>query len=150
LIWGNRLAWGGRLAPGAAAWSQDVIWGAADAEGGQTIEWGVICSVRHCNSQSEDWRTWTAADSRNAVWGTTCGGADCIGVWSPAAASDGDTVVWGTSDGDTVVWGTSDGDTVVWGTSDGDTVVWGTSDGDTVVWGTSCEDPSCMSQPWGH
>jgi hypothetical protein len=73
-----------------------------------------------------------------------CGGADCQQTWTPSlfAATDGDTVVWGTNDGDPVVWGTSaDADTVVWGT---------TSDGDTVVWGTSCSDPSCNTVIWGH
>jgi len=73
-----------------------------------------------------------------------CGGADCGGAWDVGlfAATDGDTVVWGTSDtGDTVVWGTADGDTVVWGTSD---------DGDTVVWGTSCMDVSCTPVIWNR
>ena len=60
---------------------------------------------------------------------------------SVSGASEGETVVCGTSDtGDTVVWGTIEG---------GETVVWGTLDlGDTVVWGTSCTSALCTPTIW--
>ena len=129
LIWGNRVAAGGRLMADASAWATGILWGAARTALGLPITWGVWGA-----SDAGDTVVWGTSDGDTVVWGT----------------SGGDTVVWGTADsGDTVVWGTSDaGDTVVWGTSDGDTVVWGTSDGDTVVWGTSCGDPSCDPVIW--
>lgn len=143
LIWGNQLVRGGRLIPGANAWTTDVRWGATASGGGQSIEWGLVCGDRTCQTVSGPWRLGLSA-AVNVVWGPTCGGADCQMAWTGN--------VYGTSDeGDTVVWGTSDeGDTVVWGTSDeGDTVVWGTNDeGDTVVWGTSCSDPDCEPVIW--
>jgi hypothetical protein len=83
------------------------------------------------------------ATSRNVVWGSICGGNNCSAPWTFAlvsSATDGETVVWGTTD---------EGETVVWGTTDGETVVWGTTEGETVVWGTSCGDPSCKPVIWG-
>jgi serine protease AprX len=143
LIWGNQLVRGGRLTAGANAWTTDVRWGATASGGGQSIQWGIVCGDRSCQTVLGPWRLGQSA-AVNVVWGPTCGGADCQMAWTGS--------VYGTSDeGDTVVWGTSDeGDTVVWGTSDaGDTVVWGTSDeGDTVVWGTSCTDPDCEPVIW--
>jgi subtilase family protein len=154
LIWGNQVLRGGRLTPSANAWTPGLTWGTALTPSGQNVQWGVLCSTAACDDTTKDaWRS-TCLDSgctavnwgpdfHNAVWGTLCGGADCVEAWSPSlvAASDGDTVVWGTNaDGDTVVWGTN---------ADGDTVVWGTNaDGDTVVWGTSCDDPACLSVVW--
>jgi subtilisin family serine protease len=138
VIWGNRLAAGGQLTAVANAWRSDVMWGSATTPAGEPIELGVVCG-RRCDG---DVPRWTIDGARNVVWGIRCGGADCVERWSIGlfGASDGDTVVWGTTEsGDTVVWGTADGDTVVWGTSD---------DGDTVVWGTSCTDPSCAPVIW--
>jgi hypothetical protein len=161
IIWGNQRIHDGRLTSAASAWARNVTWGAVKDGQGTNVEWGVLCTGASCELP-ESWTPWKAscADpacaivtwgggrSENVVFGVNCGGADCtitnadeLSLWVVTAASEGDTVVWGTGeDGDTVVWGTAeDGDTVVWGTaSDGDTVVWGTvSDGDTVVWGTS-------------
>ena len=84
---------------------------------------------------------WTGSTQRRL--GPICGGSECSQPWSLAAVS-------GATDGETVVWGTTDdGETVVWGTVDGETVVWGTSDdGDTVVWGTSCSSESCLPLIW--
>jgi serine protease AprX len=111
LVWGNRLYQGGSIAATASAWASTVTWGTAHTASGRPIAW------------SDGWNT--DSPSTNVVWGTHCGGADCVATWSASViASD-------------------DGDTVVWGTDDGDTVVWGTDDGDTVVWGTSCADPAC-------
>jgi len=141
LIWGNRLVKGGVPTPEANAWLPGVTWGDGAAPDGQEIEWGLTCDAVECDTLSGGWRM---GDSRNVVWGSRCGGANCVEVWRPGlfgSSDDDDTVVWGTSDDDdTVVWGTSDDD---------DTVVWGTSDDDdTVVWGTSCTDPGCAPVVW--
>jgi hypothetical protein len=144
LLWGNHIVSGGRLTANANAWSTDVAWGAGTTPGGQTIEWGVICTSSTCASDSA-WEPWSSAtgNSQNVVWGSSCGGADCSGPWTVQGVNtDDDSVVWGTN----VVWGTS----LVWGTTDDDSVVWGTSgeDDDSVVWGTSCTDPSCEPVIW--
>lgn len=151
LIWGNYAVHDGQLAAAASAWSADVRWGTPTIKNSSVI-WGVTCSTPSCDSTSGPW-TWSTARARNVVWGSVCGGADCAGAWSLSTvngASQGDTVVWGTTtEGDTVVWGTNgDGDTVVWGTDSTDTVVWGTSEADTVVWGTGCTAPACYPQVW--
>jgi len=131
IIWGNQLVRGGRLTPGANAWTADVTWGANAAAGGESVEWGVLCTNASCESTSGPWRLGEGF-AVNVVWGPTCDGADCQMPWTGS--------VYGTNDeGDTVVWGTSD---------EGDTVVWGTSDEDTVVWGTSCSDPDCEPVIW--
>jgi subtilisin family serine protease len=102
--WSRRVIWGNALlgadALGAAAWSNDVVWG-ADAI-----------------------RTAASADAEfNIVWGTACGGDDCAGVvWGTSCSGDADcdNIVWGTSsdqDGDNIVWGTNvldASDDVVW------------------------------------
>jgi serine protease AprX len=142
LIWGNYLVKGGRLTPDASAWATDVVWGATALPSGAPVEWGVVCGNWSCSNIEGPWR-WTGS-ARNVVWGNVCGGSDCSQPWSltaVSAASDGETVVWGTTD---------DGETVVWGTVDnGETVVWGTSDtGETVVWGTSCSTDSCLPVIW--
>ena len=82
--------------------------------------------------------TTSAGTLFNVVWGFTCGGADCAGVWTITGA--GDAVSSASADTDTVVWGTSAADTVVWGTREDDT--------DTVVWGTGCSDASCQPVIW--
>jgi serine protease AprX len=132
IIWGNQMLRGGRLTADANAWANDVMWGAFETAGGQSIEWGRLCGNWRCDSTSGPWR-WGQAAAVNVVWGPTCDGADCEGPWTGN--------VWDTSDeGDTVVWGTTD---------EGDTVVWGTTDeGDTVVWGTSCSDVDCDPVIW--
>ena len=142
LIWGNYLFKNGRLTADANAWRVDVIWGSQLTAEDAPIEWGVICATNTCDAISGAW-AWTGL-ARNVVWGNSCGGGDCDQTWNlntVSGASDGDTVVWGTSD---------DGDTVVWGTiEDGETVVWGTSEaGDTVVWGTSCTSELCTPTIW--
>ncbi|PWT82018.1 MAG: hypothetical protein C5B57_09400 [Blastocatellia bacterium] len=155
LIWGNLLVRGGRLTSGAGAWSTGITWGALPVPGGQSVDWGVLCTGGNCGNGAKAWRV-TCSDQtctsvvfsggvRNAVWGTTCGGSDCGVAWSVPASGDALTL----SDKDTVVWGTQDADTVVWGTQDADTVVWGTQDVDTVVWGTTCSDPTCGPVLWG-
>ena len=146
LIWANHRVSGGRLRADANAWGKNVIWGSNVTPGGQQVEWGTLCSDQACEAGATDarWGT-TAADSANVVWGTLCGGADCLQTWTiPGAGAASldvrgqDTVVWGSDGGDTVLWG-RDGDTVVWGSDD--TVVWGSDE--TVVWGSSCSDSSC-------
>ena len=142
VIWGNYLFKNGRFTPDANAWSTDVVWGSRLTTTGAPVEWGVLCATSACDTISDPW-TWTGSP-RNVVWGNTCGGGDCDQVWSLSSVS-------GASEGDTVVWGTSDeGDTVVWGTIEGgETVVWGTADeGDTVVWGTSCTSALCTPTLW--
>jgi serine protease AprX len=104
LIWGNHLKTGGRLAAGASAWPADVTWGADTTPDGRAPSFG------------PSWRK----SSHNVVWGKACGGDDCEGQWSVEAASNDDSVVWGTTDQDSVVWGTHDDDSVVWGTNCGD------------------------------
>ena len=142
LIWGDYLVKNGRLTAGASAWATDVVWGATALPSGAPVEWGVVCGNWSCSSIEGAW-AWTGL-ARNVVWGNVCGGGDCSQPWSLAAVS-------GATDGETVVWGTTDdGETVVWGTIDeGETVVWGTSDaGETVVWGTSCSSDSCTAEIW--
>jgi len=142
LIWGDYLVKNGRLTHQASAWRTDVMWGASTVPSGAPVEWGVLCANWSCSNVSGPWSG--TGSARNVVWGNLCGGGDCTRTWSLAAVS-------GASDGDTVVWGTTDdGETVVWGTiDDGETVVWGTADeGDTVVWGTSCSSESCLPVIW--
>jgi hypothetical protein len=158
LVWGTRLVRGGQIVPGANALAGDVAWGSATTPDGQYVEWGTL----DVDGTAAPWRI-SCADAcstisasggaLNAVWWLVCGGSDCPGPWSvdvlrnaALAASEDDTVVWGTTDTDTVVWGTGDDDTVVWGTNDADTVVWGTTDADTVVWGTVDEGETVV---WG-
>jgi serine protease AprX len=159
LIWGNRMIAGGRITADANAWSTTVVWGRPTTPAGQAVAWGQICSSGNCNGNGNwiSWAntcpddtcgtgTWSTGWSRNVVWGTRCGDANCQDAWSAglfSSSDGGDTVVWGTSvdGGDTVVWGTGSVDTVVWGT---------TTDGDTVVWGTNCMDPSCTPIVWGR
>ena len=144
LIWGNYLVKSGRLTQGASAWATDVVWGAMTLPSGAPVAWGVVCANWSCSEIQGPWRF--AGSPRNVVWGTVCGGGDCTQPWSL-------TAVTGATDGETVVWGTTDdGETVVWGTvDDGETVVWGTSDeGETVVWGTSCVSESCTPVVWGQ
>jgi serine protease AprX len=142
LIWGNYLMKGGRLAQQASAWGTDVVWGTTTLPSGVPVEWGVICVNWSCSNVGDRW-AWTGSE-RNVVWGNLCGGSECSQPWSLTAVS-------GATDGETVVWGTTDdGETVVWGTVDnGETVVWGTYDeGETVVWGTSCSSESCLPVIW--
>jgi hypothetical protein len=150
IIWANHRVRGGRLTPGANAWSPNVMWGAASTSSGERVEWGVICASGACETEAE-WSAWSAAcsdptcstvawgaeDSANVVWGSSCGGSDCQQVWS---VTDAGSTVLGANSEDTVVWGSSGDDTVVWGSSGDDTVVWGSSGDDTVVWGSSCTD----------
>jgi serine protease AprX len=151
VLWGNYAIHDGQLSAGASAWSTDVRWGTPTIKN-SSVSWGVTCSTPSCDSTSGPW-TWNTARARNVVWGSVCGGADCTGAWRLSTvngASQGDTVVWGTTtEGETVVWGSNqDGDTVVWGTDSTDTVVWGTSEADTVVWGTGCMAPACYPKVW--
>ena len=142
LVWGNYLVKNGRLTHDANAWAVDVVWGATTVPSGAAVEWGVICANGSCHSVTGPW-AWPDS-GRNVVWGNVCGGDACSQPWSLAAVS-------GASDGETVVWGTTDdGDTVVWGTiEDAETVVWGTSDdAETVVWGTSCASAGCAPTVW--
>jgi hypothetical protein len=174
IIWGNHRIRGGYLTADASAWRPHVTWG-QDAIDHGPVRWGLVRSTGLLSTTGwEPWTTkcadpsctlvlWDGASSENVVWGNACGGADCAnaGVWTStssdpttAAASDGDTIVWGTYDGDTIVWGTYDQDTIVWGTHDNETIVWGTydqetivwgtSDEDTIVWGTTCGDSGCV------
>jgi hypothetical protein len=121
---------GGRITPGANAWSTTVTWGSAATPDQQNIEWGVACGAEACDSP-DAWTPWgsgTGGISENVVWGVLCGGDNCAGPWTVDTAG-----AVATSDGseDTIVWGTND---------DADTIVWGTADEDTIVWGTSCSD----------
>jgi len=87
----------GGSALAAAAWGTGVTWG-ADAVKGTSGD----------------------GDDDNIVWGTACGGADCV------------SVVWGAD-----CSGDADCDNIVWGTScDADT------DCDNIVWGTNVLDPA--------
>ena len=117
VIWGNQLITGVQIDAAADAWRTDVMWGTA-----QALD--------------------AAGESDNIVWGTDCGGADCVGVVWGAACGDGecDNIVWGTAqEGDNIVWGTGEegeGDpstalgacNIVWGTNvldDAENIVWG-------------------------
>lgn len=109
IVWGNRMMKGDRLRADANAWATDVMWGANLTPRGERIEIGL-------------------GRTRNVVWGSACGGADCDGPWTAEGASEDDSVVWGSDDADSVVWGTDDGD--------------------SVVWGTECSDPACEPVVW--
>jgi subtilisin family serine protease len=132
IIWGNRLYKGGRFTGAANAWGSDVTWGAATDAGDHIVSWGLRCTTTDCSSTSGPWRVGQVY-SRNVVWGSLCGDADCTIPWTIEAVSSSE-----------------EGETVVWGTGDGETVVWGTDEGETVVWGTSCPDPSCSPVPWSR
>ena len=143
LIWANHSIRGGTLDPSANAWSTDVTWGDSRTPAGELIGWGkwwgVSCANLSCSSL-----TWGSSTSPNVVWGTKCGGNDCVGEWRRSTVG---SQPLSTDDSDTVVWGNSD--TVVWGNDDADTVVWGNADEETVVWGNSCVDRSCEPVIWG-
>jgi hypothetical protein len=138
LIWGNYLVRGGRLTADANAWSTSVTWGAATTALGQSIDWGVICSMGTCTGDGGTWTRWGATcrdstcgdvtwgdgTSRNVVWGSTCGGTNCRTAWSIGAAGYPSEGVEGAA------------------------IVWGTDDGDAIVWGTNCSDPSCEPVIW--
>ena len=140
LLWGNQLIAGGRLTAAATAWSPSVTWGAARSTLGQPVEWGVICTVAACGTDTRTWSRWraTCADltctqvtwgdgtAWNVVWGLTCGGEDCSTPWTTGSAAG-------------VIAG-----------SQGTTFVWGTSSDETLVWGTSCTDSSCESVIWSN
>lgn len=144
IIWGNQLIKGGRLTPAATAWATDVTWGATLTPAGTNVSWGDICSGDQC-SDGEGWEswaascsdaacttvTWGAGTSRNLVWDSTCGGADCPGPWNLVAAG---STISNVSQATTVVWGSDTETTVVWGS--------------TVVWGTRCTDPACDPVIW--
>ena len=128
-IWGNHRITGGQIRAEANAWRTDVLWGSAQAPGGDAIVLGT-------SSESDNIVWGTGSESDNIVWGTECGGADC------------DNIVWGTvcpeGECDNIVWGTAqEEDNIVWGTGDdgeGDNIVWGTNvldDTDNIVWGAS-------------
>ncbi len=123
LIWGNQLITRGRPMADGTAWSTDVTWGAQRTSTGALVDWGIKCWTDACNVNFGSLGRWKGTTFRNVVWGSACGGADCSRDWTVQAASDDDSVVWGTDDADSVVWGTDDDD--------------------SVVWGTSCEDLSC-------
>jgi serine protease AprX len=128
--WGNQRIGGGVLRPDANAWREDVTWGAASTDAGDTIVWGTVCSTDDCgtvkgSSSDEDnivWGTMSAGEN-NIVWGTTCGGDNCSNtVWRAdcdATVTACANIVWGTStDEDNIVWGTNSAneDNIVWGT----------------------------------
>ena len=141
LIWGNSAVKNGRITQDRNAWAAGLRWGSSQAADGSPITWGLTCTTPACDSSSGPWSLSTAKP-RNVVWGVACGGDDCSTPWTVStviAASDGDTVVWGTTEA---------GETVVWGTTDAETVVWGTTEADTVVWGTSCTSASCQPMSW--
>jgi serine protease AprX len=131
LIWGNHLSSGGRLMPDANAWLPGVQWGAATAPGGNAIQWGSICPGSNCDAP-DAWVAWGPGQgtSVNVVWGMTCDGLDCLGLWTWSGAID-ESVVWGTSEAETVVWGMSDTE-------------------ESVVWGTTCSDSACEPVIWNR
>jgi serine protease AprX len=141
IIWGNQLLHGGRLTADANAWSTLVTWGAARTPIGHLVDWGVICTAAACAPDVGPWSRWGAecsgfacssvawgdGESRNVVWGSTCGGADCPTPWSIGVAGY-----------------------LLSGSANGATVVWGTTYDETVVWGTTCSDPSCEPVIWNN
>jgi serine protease AprX len=139
IIWGNHLVAGGRLRADANAWPTSVTWGDITTDDGTAIEWGVkeatVTSV--VDSVETVVSPWSvSSESRNVVWGVTCGGDDCDGPWNPQAVSGA------SSFDETVVWGMDIGDeTVVWGMDFG---------GDTVVWGMSCVETLCEPIIWSE
>ncbi len=129
--WGNRRIGGGMIEPRANAWRVDVTWGADATDDGATVVWGTTCqSAEECDmvvwgpatGGPVSWGTShsesdTTVPATNVVWGTVCGGNDCIGlIWGatlvcdPGNASEPcDNVVWGTNETDLehdVVWNT--------------------------------------------
>src|SRR5262249_50497640 len=48
VIWGNFLVRGGRLTGEAGAWSTATTWGALPGPGGQSVDWGVLCTGGNC------------------------------------------------------------------------------------------------------
>jgi serine protease AprX len=140
LVWGNHLVRGGRLTADANAWSTAVAWGADRTAAGDPVQWGVQgadqpwtvpCIDAACTSLS-----WQGGQTRNVVWGATCGGDDCSAAWTPGLAGAALTT---TSENEIVVWGSTDNQIVVWGSAESQIVVWGSSgEFEIVVWGSSC------------
>ena len=96
VIWGNHLLSGSAVARAASVLRGNVLWGTAGVLGPASAQ----------------------GENDNIVWGTQCGGADCVNVvWG--AASESGNVVWSTSstgEGDNIVWGTADpAEDVLWG-----------------------------------
>jgi subtilisin family serine protease len=147
IVWGNQSIRGGRLTPSGTAWAVDVMWGAARTPRGENVSWGDICPDDECAWDDPRWTTWgaTCSDetctsvtwgagtSRNVVWSSTCGGADCQGPWDLTAAGSS---ISNLSQAATVVWGTTDLNSILWG--------------NTVVWGTFCIDPACEPVIWNR
>jgi len=129
-IWGTQLVSGGRLTGDANAWGADVTWGSPTTSADESVVWGTICTATTCDDGAGAWGPWTVdAVAHNVVWGSTCGGADCVEPWTIEAANAVESVVWGT-------------------TTDAESVVWGTLDLESVVWGTGCSDPACEPVVW--
>jgi serine protease AprX len=152
IVWGNHLVKGGTFTSKANAWSTAITWGANVTPSGKPITWGVVtgstdpwtvpCADASCSSVS-----WGSANSRNVVWGATCGGSDCTTTWNPTGAG---TALTTTSENEIVVWGSAEYDEnqiVVWGSADSQMVVWGSSgEFEIVVWGSDCQ--SCEPVLW--
>lgn len=160
ILWGNHLIAGGVVLPGANAWHNAVVWGAARSDGGDNIVWGSGC-VDPCNnivwgsiapdnivwgSLSRDNIVW--GSSHNIVWGSDCGGGDCANiVWGSV---DADNIVWGSARaGDNIVWGSAglNVDNIVWANSDADNIVWGSAAADNIVWGSVTISATVWNNP---
>jgi hypothetical protein len=96
--------------------------GNCKGNGGTWTRWGTICSNITCSDV-----IWGQGSSKNVVWGSTCGGANCSTPWS-----------------------LGDSGYPIPGDTDGAAVVWGTDDDDAVVWGTDCTDTSCEPVIWNN
>jgi serine protease AprX len=152
LIWGNHLVRGGDLTANANAWEPTSVWGATRTPSGQPIEWGtragsgaswsVPCTDATCTSVA-----WNGSE-RNVVWGSTCGGDDCTGTWTPTAAG---TALASISEDQIVVWGSVEYENpiVVWGSAESQMVVWGSAgEFEIVVWGSNCT--ACEPVIWSR
>src|SRR6185503_20855362 len=73
LIWGHYLALGGQLMADANAWALDVTWGDGAVAGGDPAAWGIT-------DGGDSWEMQVAL-LPNVVWGSMCGGGDCLGLW---------------------------------------------------------------------
>jgi serine protease AprX len=121
--------------PDTAAYPDTTDWSEQIVWGNHLFHGGRFAANANAWPTTVPWGAAAASDGNTVVWGTVCTGQSCddAASWTPwAYSANTSNVVWGTSCG----FGDCSG---TWTLGVGGSAV-GTSDGDTVVWGTSDGD----------